>query len=444
MSASIFEQLVARLGPKRIIATSPPRHGDPRVYRLLLEANELAQQAKDLRPYPTRRAELVDLGQRAEALIDRALEIDPNDPSALSLKGRMLTSGLTRQGRDVPDSTVSRRDEAADYVRRALAADPDNVFALTALGDHYRRNEWRWTDARAMLERALALDPNSSDTHLVYTYYLTTTGRCVEAAAHARSVVAIDPEFGWSTLGLPRSLKCAGEDEEANRLYMRQLEINHDAFLVREIYLNYLERGDVAALRALPDVVSKANGGLPLAPSVEAMTVRARLAADALEGASQPFLQQIEADAAEDIRLDAQGQPNDQGRYAPDMMWMHAIEFAVAGSPKRAIDMLEGAINQGSLYSPETLPYGAYEFTPEVRKDPRYQAIWRNDARLRDLVKMRLAALEAGQMEGVAPDGRKVAPKPLPPDKTKRAPNPAPKSGQGQLAGKPSAQSVDP
>ena len=30
MSASIFEQLVTRLGPKRIIATSPPRHGDPR------------------------------------------------------------------------------------------------------------------------------------------------------------------------------------------------------------------------------------------------------------------------------------------------------------------------------------------------------------------------------------------------------------------------------
>jgi hypothetical protein len=144
------------------------------------------------------------------------------------------------------------------------------------------------------------------------------------------------------------------------------------------------------------------------------------------------------------MRLDAQGQPNDQGRYAPDMMWMHAIEFAVAGSAKRAIDMLEAAISQGSLYIPETLPYGAYEFTPEVRKDPRYQAIWRNDARLRDLVKMRLAALEAGQMEGVAPDGRKVTPKPLPLDKTKRPPNPAPNSGQGQMAGKPSAQSVDP
>jgi hypothetical protein len=229
--------------------------------------------------------------------------------------------------------------------------------------------------------------------------------------------VAIDPEFGWSTLGLPRALKCAGEDAEANRLYLRQLTANPDeAFLVREIYLNYLERRDGAALRALPAEVAKANAGKPLAPPVEAMMVRAKLAAEALEGATLPFLQQIEADVAEDIRLDAQGLPNDQGRYAPDMMWMHAIEFAIAGAPQRAIDMLERAVSSGSLYIPETLPYGAYEFTPEVRKDQRYQAIWRSDARLRELVKMRLASLGAGQMEGVLPDGRKVKPIPPRPD----------------------------
>jgi TolB-like protein/DNA-binding winged helix-turn-helix (wHTH) protein len=412
MSASIFEQLVARLGPKRIVATSPPRHGDPRVYRLLLEANELAQQAKDLRPYPSHHLEMHALGERMSALIDRALEIDPGDPSALSIKGRMMTSGLVREDRDNPPlSSAQRRDSSADYLRRALATDPDNIQALTGLGDHYRRNEWRWADARALLERALALDPNASDTHLVYTYYLTTTGRCVEAAEHARSVVAIDPEFGWSTLGLPRSLKCAGEDAEANRLYLRQLTANPDeAFLVREIYLNYLERRDVAALRALRAEVVKANPGKPLAPPVEAMMVRAKLAADALEGATPPFLQRIEEDVAEDIRLDAQGLPNDQGRYAPDMMWMHAIEFAMAGSPQRAIDMLEQAVTSGSLYIPETLPYGAYEFTPEVRNDQRYQAIWRNDARLRELLKMRLASLNAGQMQGVLPDGREVRP----------------------------------
>ena len=413
MSAAIFEQLVARLGPKRIVATSPPRHSDPRVYRLLLEANELGQQAKNLRPYPSRHEELLNLGDQASALVDRALAIDPADPMALSMKGRMMTSALTREDRANPLSSAHRRDGAADYLRRALASDPDNLFALTGLGDHYRRNEWRWDDARAMLERALALDPNQSDTHLVYTYYLTTVGRCVDAARHARCVVAIDPEFGWSTLGLPRSLKCAGEDEEANRLYLRQLEANPDeAFLIREIYLNYIERGDLAALRALPGLVAKANGGRPLPPPVEAMMTRAALAADALDGKPQPFLAQIESDVAEDMRLDALGLPNDQGRYAPDMMWMHAIEFSVAGAPQRAIDMLEKAVTQGSLYIPETMPYGAYEFTPEVRKDPRYQAIWRNDARLRELLKMRLASLNAGQMQGILPDGREVRPPP--------------------------------
>jgi TolB-like protein/DNA-binding winged helix-turn-helix (wHTH) protein len=411
MSASIFEQLVVRLGPKRLVATTPPRHSDPRVYRLLLEARELLQQAKDLRPYPSRSEDQRTLGDKAIVLVERALTIDPDDAWALGFKGQLMTSVLTHETRESRATAVERRESSADYLRRALVADPDNVLALTGLGDHYRRNEWRWADAQAMLERALALDPNQSDTHLVYTYFLTTTGRCLDAAQHARSVNEIDPEFGWSTLGLPRALKCAGADEEAGRFYMRQLAANPDeAFLVREIYLNYLERRDIKSLRALPDVVRHANGGRPLQPPVEAMMVRANLAADALGGATAPYLARIEEDVASDLQLYALGRPNDQGRFAPDMMWMHAIEFAIAGSPSRAIDMLEGAVARGSLYIPETLPYGAYEFTPEVRRDPRYQAIWRSDPRLQELVKMRLAALRAGQMQGVLPDGRSVTP----------------------------------
>jgi hypothetical protein len=57
---------------------------------------------------------------------------------------------------------------------------------------------------------------------------------------------------------------------------------------------------------------------------------------------------------------------------------------------------------------------------------------------------MRLAALEAGQMEGVTADGRKVMPRPIPADKTKRPPNPMPNAGQSQIADKPANPSVAP
>jgi DNA-binding winged helix-turn-helix (wHTH) protein/TolB-like protein len=235
MSAAIFEQLVARIGPKRLVATSPPRHGDPRVYRMLLEAGELLQAAKNLRPFPSRMEEMLDMGDRANALVDQALAIDPDDASALSVKGQMLIGGVTRATQGLTSS--ERREDVANYLRRALAADPDNVYALAGLGDHYKRNEWRFTDSKALLERALALDPNFSDAHLVYTYLLAVMGQCVEAVEHARAVNAIDPEFGWSTLGLPRALKCAGGEAEANRLYLRQLGANPDeAFIIREIW----------------------------------------------------------------------------------------------------------------------------------------------------------------------------------------------------------------
>jgi hypothetical protein len=73
--------------------------------------------------------------------------------------------------------------------------------------------------------------------------------------------------------------------------------------------------------------------------------------------------------------------------------------------------MLEAALAEGALYIPETLPYGAFEFTPEVRANPRYQSAWRTDPRMVELKALRLDALQAGQMHGVLPDGTMVTPK---------------------------------
>lgn len=422
MSAAIFEQLVARIGPKRIVALSPPRRGDPQVYRLVLEAREMLQGTSAYRADPSHVEDLLNLGDKAQALVQQALTIDPNEPYALSLMAQMVNGASTHEFRAANLTTVERQTKSADYLRRALASDPDNVVALAGLGDHYRRNEWRWADAQAMLQRALALDPNQSDIQLAYTYYLSTTGRCVEAAEHARSAMAIDPEFGWGTLGLPRTLKCAGQEDEANQLYMRQLAANPDRpFLLREIYLNHLERGDAKALRGLEAAVRQATGERPFSAAIATVLERASLAADALEGSPAPYLAKVEADVADDLRFYAQGLPNQQGRFGPDMMWTHAIEFAMGGAPGRAVDMIAKAVADGSLYVPETLPSGAYEFTPAVRADPRYQMIWRDDPRLQELVKMRLEAVKSGQMKGRLPDGRIVSPPPPKPEPKRQA-----------------------
>jgi hypothetical protein len=75
------------------------------------------------------------------------------------------------------------------------------------------------------------------------------------------------------------------------------------------------------------------------------------------------------------------------------------MEFAWAGRPDRALDLLETAVEGGSLYIPDTLPHGRRPFTPAVRASPRWEALWRSDPRLVELVARRREALNASDAD---------------------------------------------
>jgi TolB-like protein/DNA-binding winged helix-turn-helix (wHTH) protein/Flp pilus assembly protein TadD len=413
MSAQVFQQLVQRIGPNRIGALSPPKAIDQRAYSLLVEAEGLLESTSKF----SMRGELdraLDAGDKANELIDQALAIEPGSALGLRLKARTIGMAATREQAARTLSDHERMDEGAVYLRRALAADPDNSSVLQALGEYYRRYQWRWADARSMLERALALDPNHIDAHLSYAYYLSGAGRCVEALQHSQAAIEIDPEFGWRTLGVPRALKCLGRFEEADAAYRKALE--HDPanmFVLREVYLNMLVRRDAAGLRDLRTYVRDTlwKGAPP--PNVRGWLRWTEVAANALDGDTAPFIAFVE----EDIRV--AGVPGvqlgpgivDARRGLAEERWIQAIEFAIAGAPKRSLDMFEASMKIGTLYIPETMPYGPFEFSPEVRADPRYQTVWKTDPRLAEIVALRLEAVKAGQMYGVLPDGTKVVPK---------------------------------
>jgi TolB-like protein/DNA-binding winged helix-turn-helix (wHTH) protein len=413
MSSSVYEQIVARIGPNRVEMLASPKPGNPQLYALLLEASQLLESTHSVR-MRGRADQALDVGEKANALIDQALAIQPDSPLALRLKGQIIAMSATRVLFEENAPVAVKQARASEYLRRALASDPDNVPALQALGEYYRRFEWRWDEARALMERALALDPNNSEAHLSYTYYLSGSGRCVEALKHAKTAIEIDPEFGWRSLGVPRTLKCLGRFEESDAAYLKALE--HDPrniFVLREIYLNLLVRRDSAEMRKLRTYVrDELWKGAP-EPPIQGWLDWTAIAADALDGNTKPFIALIE----EDVRTGGAkiGEPagpgiSDLQRAKAEEMWIQAVEFAVAGSPQRSIDMLEKAVQAGTLYIPETLPYGAYEFSPEVRADPRYQAIWKADPRVVTLMELRLQAVKARQMQGVLPDGTPVMP----------------------------------
>lgn len=410
VSAEVVEQLVMQLGPNRISAASTPRRSDPAVYRMLMEASELLESTQAARMRGQADAAL-ESGDRADALIERALAIEPNSPFGLRLKAQIISSSATtvlfQQGFRLYD----KASLASNYLRQALASDPDFVPALAALAEYYRRFEWRWTEARTMMERAIALDPNNSDAHLSYSYYLSGSGRCVEALAHSRTALEIDPEFGWRTLSVPRALKCLGRFKESDAAYLNALDQDRgNMFILREMYMNQL-------LRREPDLLEKMRrhvrdtlwDGAPN-PDVQGWLDWTGLAVRALRGDPEPFLAMLEEEVRRDTRPDESSAMTEMHRRKGDVMWMQAMEFAIVGAPERSIDMLERAVADNALYIPETMPYGAFEFTPEVRANPRYQSIWRSDPRLVELSALRLQALRDGQMHGVLPDGRVVTP----------------------------------
>jgi TolB-like protein/DNA-binding winged helix-turn-helix (wHTH) protein/tetratricopeptide (TPR) repeat protein len=410
VSAEVVEQLVLKLGPNRISEASKPRRSDPSVYRMLMEASELLGSTQAARMRGQAGAAL-DAGDRANALVEQALAIEPESPFGLRLKAQIISSSATTELFQQGFRLYDKATLASNYLRRALASDPDFVPALAALGEYYRRFEWRWTEARTMMERALALDPNNSDAHLSYSYYLSGAGRCVESLEHSHTALAIDPEFGWRTLSVPRALKCLGRFSESDAAYIKALDQDRgNMFILREMYMNHFVRGEADKLDKLrAHVRDDLWKGAPH-PDVQGWLDWTRVAVEALRGKRAPFLAMLETEVRADRRPDESDTIAEMHRRKGDVLWIHAIEFSVAGAPDRAIDMLERAIADSALYIPETMPYGAYEFSPEVRASPRYQSIWRTDPRLVELASLRLEALRNRQMHGVLPDGTIITP----------------------------------
>ena len=98
---------------------------------------------------------------------------------------------------------------------QALAVDPNNVRALSFLSFKF----WlpvmhgRSADPKADLKRAdelvskaLAVDPNFADAHLIKAYILTTRARYNEAIAEDERTLALDPSIvnAYANIGIGR------------------------------------------------------------------------------------------------------------------------------------------------------------------------------------------------------------------------------------------------
>lgn len=366
---------------------------DPEVTRMIHEARQTlsaAHQARHNRDWATF-ARLVRQTQAAQA---RVLALDPESSAALMLGYQV--EGVPAFPR--PDETeadyAARRQRAAQLLARALAANPDDPDALAATARDYTY-ALRWEEAETLYARAVAIDPNSPDANTWYAYALATSGRCEAALRHARIAAGLMPGDSWRQMAVPRMQHCAGRTAEAAKGYRALLTRDPgNVFVLHDLYLMLLGARDAKVLRGTADEIAASLWrGRPPTP-VAAQLDRMRLAADALEGRPQGFLTQLRA---EDRALADPGGVSGDGEAKFGSSWgdqafVLAFEYAQAGERKRALELLRGAVNAGSLYLPWALPFGAHEFPPAIRADPAYGAIWRSSPGVAELIARRKAA----------------------------------------------------
>ena len=112
--------------------------------------------------------------------------------NAYSNLGTVFIGGL-------PEET---RPKVMNAAEKALELDPNLAEAHVLLAN-VKQEQWHWADAEAEYRRALALDPNSAPAHEGFGLWLACQGRADEAVAWAERGRELDPlavsfeDFGW-------------------------------------------------------------------------------------------------------------------------------------------------------------------------------------------------------------------------------------------------------
>jgi serine/threonine-protein kinase len=136
--------------------------------------------------------------RRAAEAYGQAIALDPNYAAAYA--------GLAVAEAWVADSKGDTRgglERAGSDVNKAITLAPNDVNGYLARG--YLRTDWLWdwSGAQADIEKALVLDPNSSDVQHRYARLLDSLGRLPEAIAAEEKATELDPvsSYAWENLG---------------------------------------------------------------------------------------------------------------------------------------------------------------------------------------------------------------------------------------------------
>jgi serine/threonine-protein kinase len=126
--------------------------------------------------------------QQGIEYFEKATQLDPN--YALAYVGLSEAYRSLALGTETSPEFLSKAKAAA---QKALQLDEELPEAHTAYGTTVFWLDRNWAEAEANYERALELNPNTTDAHLFYAHLLSNTGRHNEALAEIARAKQLDP-----------------------------------------------------------------------------------------------------------------------------------------------------------------------------------------------------------------------------------------------------------
>ncbi|MDP1580224.1 MAG: TIR domain-containing protein [Candidatus Didemnitutus sp.] len=191
---------------------------------------------------------------RAEALLNRALELEPNFARAISA---LADVWLIRGTETIGLSAFGQRDSTAlkqirSQIERALALDPSSAEAYASLGNALQYN-WRLSEATRALRQAVALNPNYASGHQWLGRVLLCDGYYDEGLAALRRAAELDPLSPRILDNYAIGLRLFGRYEEALAADERALALqpgSRQAGVWRAVELSGLGRHEEAIAQA--------------------------------------------------------------------------------------------------------------------------------------------------------------------------------------------------
>ncbi|HLN51207.1 MAG TPA: adenylate/guanylate cyclase domain-containing protein [Thermoplasmata archaeon] len=288
----------------------------------------------------------VDLDREAVSHFEKAIREDPKFSAAYSYLANHLiaTMGITRSGKEV-------FPRARELVEKALELNPNSSDAHTAQGNLAMQMDLDWARAESEYQRAISLNPSASSPHFWYGLLLVVLQRFNEAEEQSRLAVELDPLWLLPRLNLASTLEALGRLDEAVALVEGLQEGFAGVPAVRTALAGmYVEAGRANDALALLE---------PLKGSSEFTSRASRAGLLALLGKTE------EARA-----LMADIDAGKLGEYVPVVA--RVFFCTMTGETERALDVLEQDYREG-----DKILWNFYrtEFLDPLRDNPRFVAL---------------------------------------------------------------------